>query len=490
MKIKKHIPHLVIATILFLFVSCEDFLTEVPQSEYSVAGSYTTQKDFESGIAACYDVIQDLHRPFQSWFRVNQGRGDEYLNGSNFDGFKNFTVDETSKMALFGWQSFFKIITYANTVLDNIENGNFFDLKRKDHIKGEAYMMRAYAYYSLGWNFGGVPLYDKFYATEDILNIARSSQEETFAFAEKDYLKAISLLPEAWDNSNRGRTTKFAAQAMLGRMYMFQKKEALAKPLFESVINSGKHGFADKYEDVFNDAFDNTKERIWEAQFTGGQLGEGTGSIFTQLPLGVFDPEYAPVGGGTGAVRVSDTLYNRYQDGDLRRDLSILNNPRIFGLVDNISKFVVKFSKFTYKPKDNLDYANNLPIIRYTDVALQYAEILNNEGYTANGKAFEILNKVRERAGLTPLNSSTTPNQQAFTDALRQERKFEFAFEGIRWRDLLRWGIAQETMNFHFDTELITAGWSMEDHNKILPIPFETLSRYDNTSIMFQNPGY
>ena len=148
------------------------------------------------------------------------------------------------------------------------------------------------------------------------------------------------------------------------------------------------------------------------------------------------------------------------------------------------------FSKFTYKPKDNLDYANNLPIIRYTDVALQYAEILNNEGYTANGKAFEILNKVRERAGLTPLNSSTTPNQQAFTDALRQERKFEFAFEGIRWRDLLRWGIAQETMNFHFDTELITAGWSMEDHNKILPIPFETLSRYDNTSIMFQNPGY
>lgn len=487
---KKIIKYTLLASLFILSLACEEFLTEVPQSEYSVAGSYRTQGDFESGIAACYDVVQDLHRPFQSWFNVNQGRGDEYLNGSNFDGFKNFTVNETSKMALVGWQSFYKIITYANTVLDNIEQGDFNDLERKKYIKGEAYMLRAYAYYSLGWNFGGVPLLDKFYATEDILKIARSTQDETFAFAEKDYKEAILLLPESWDNSNKGRVTKYAAQAMLARMYMFQKKEALAKPLFQAVINSGKHGFADKYEDIFNDGFDNTKERIWEAQFTGGQLGEGTGSIFTQLPAGVFDPEYAPVGGGNGAVRVSDTLYKRYQDGDLRRDLSILKNPRIFGIVDNISKFVLKFSKFTYKPKDNLDYANNLPIIRYTDVALQYAEILNNEGYIPNGEAFEIINKVRQRAGLPPLTSASTPDQQSFTEALRQERKFEFAFEAIRWRDLVRWGIAKETMNFHLGTELITAGWSMEDHNIILPIPFETLTRYNNTNIMFQNPGY
>jgi hypothetical protein len=271
---------------------------------------------------------------------------------------------------------------------------------------------------------------------------------------------------------------------------MFQKKEALAKPLFVSVMTSGKHGFADKYEDIFNDGFDNTKERIWEAQFTGGQLGEGTGSIYTQLPAGIFDPVYAPVGGGNGAVRVSDTLYNRYENGDLRRDISILNNPRIYGLVDIISKYVLKFSKFTYKPKDNVDYANNLPIIRYTDVVLQYAEILNNEGYVADGEAFTILNKVRQRAGLPALNSTTTPNKQAFTEALRQERKFEFAFEGIRWRDLLRWGIAKETMNNHLSTELLSGGWSMKDHNTILPIPFEALSRYDNINIMWQNPGY
>lgn len=487
---KRIITLILITSLLFFYTGCDDFLTEVPQSEYSVAGSYKTQADFESGIAACYDVIQDLHSPFQSWFRVNQARGDEFLTGSQFDGFNNFTVDETSKMALVGWQSYFKIVTYANTVLDKIDNGNFYELKKKDYIKGEAYMMRAYAYYSLGWNFGGVPLLDKFYATEDILKIPRSTQEQTFAFAENDYKKAIDLLPEIWENANKGRVTKYAAQAMLGRMYMFQKKEALAKPLFASVIGSGKYGFADKYEDIFNDAFDNTKERVWEVQFTGGQLGEGTGSIYTQLPSGIFDPVYAPVGGGNGAVRVSDTLYKRYENGDLRRDISILTNPRIYGVVDKISKYVLKFSKLTYKPKNNSDYANNLPIIRYTDVALQYAEILNDEGYIANGEAFTLLNKVRLRAGLPTLNSTTTPNQLAFTIALRKERKFEFAFEGIRWSDLLRWGIAKETMNNHLSTELLSGGWSMKDHNTILPIPFEEISRYDNKNILWQNPEY
>ena len=487
---KKIFIYIAAVLLSFFNMGCEDFLTEVPQSEYSVATAYQTQLDFEMGIAACYDVIQDLHRPFQSWFRMNQGRGDEYLNGSGFDGFNNFTANETSKMVLIGWKAYWKLITYSNTVLGKIDEGDFFEPERQDYIKGEAYMMRAYAYYSLGWNWGGVPLFDKFYPREEVMNIPRSTQEETFAFAEADYLKAIELLPTEWGNDNRGRVTKYAAQAMLGRLYMFHNKEALAKPLFEAVMQSG-HDYADKYEDCFNDAFDNTSERIWEAQFTGGQLGEGTGSIFTQLPGGIFDPVYAPVGGGAGAVRVTDTIYNSYEAGDLRRDFSILINPRIYGVEDLVSKYVLKYSRYTYKPKDNVDYANNLPIIRYTDVALQYAEILNNESYVADGQAFDIINAVRLRAGIPALTSATITNQQEFNDALVNERKFEFAFEGIRWRDLLRWGIALEKMNEHLSLPpMDTGGWSMEPHNNILPIPFEALSRYNNQDIMWQNPGY
>ena len=138
---KKIVLYISIALLSFFNIGCEDFLTEVPQSEYSVAGAYQTQLDFEMGIAACYDVIQDLHRPFQSWFRMNQGRGDEYLNGSNFDGFNNFTVNETSKMVLIGWRTYWKLITYSNTVLGKIDEGEFFEPEKQGYIKGEAYMM-------------------------------------------------------------------------------------------------------------------------------------------------------------------------------------------------------------------------------------------------------------------------------------------------------------------------------------------------------------
>lgn len=484
------IKYISVVILAFLNMGCDDFLTELPQSAYSVEGAYRTQQDFELGIAACYNTIQDLHRPFRSWFLINQGRGDEYLNGSSFDGMNNFTVDAQSREVLNGWKLYWKLVTYSNTVLDKIDQGEFLDADVQKYIKGEAYMMRAYAYYALGWNWGGVPLLDKSYTVEEVNTIPRSSQDATFSFAESDYLSAIDLLPEEWQNENKGRVTKYAAQAMLGRLYMFQKKGNLAKPLFESVMQSGKYDYAVNYEDCFNDAFDNSQERIWEAQFSGGQIGEGTGTLFTQLPNGIENLEYAPVGGGAGAVRINDLIYDSYEAGDSRRDISILINPVIDGVTDVIAKYAIKFNHFTYVPKDNLDYANNLPIIRYTDVALLYAEILNDESYIADGEAFNIVNVVRARAGLPALSSATVTNQDEFTEALRKERKFEFAFEGIRWRDLLRWDVALDVMNDHLSTVFTNTNWSMEPYNEILPIPFDEIIRYDNSNVMWQNPGY
>ena len=123
---------------------------------------------------------------------------------------------------------------------------------------------------------------------------------------------------------------------------------------------------------------------------------------------------------------------------------------------------------------------------------MMYAECLNEEGYVTNGEAFNILNQVRARAGLQPLTSVTVPNQQAFREAIIQERRVEFAFEGLRWIDLVRWGIAQEVINEHFLAEDEGGGrYFMDgDYRYIFAIPNDEITRYNNESIMWQNPGY
>ena len=93
------------------------------------------------------------------------------------------------------------------------------------------------------------------------------------------------------------------------------------------------------------------------------------------------------------------------------------------------------------------DWGVYLPILRFTDVKLMYAEVLNEEAYSATGEAFNIINQVRARANLTPLSSTTTPDKAAFRNAIIKERRVEFAFEGLRWMDIIRWGIAMDVMN-------------------------------------------
>src|SRR5690606_24734960 len=80
----------------------------------------------------------------------------------------------------------------------------------------------------------------------------------------------------------------------------------------------------------------------------------------------------------------------------------------------------------------------NWPVIRYTDVLMMYAEAKNELDYIPDGEAFNILNDVRIRAGLNPKTSAEITDQQSFREWVLEERRFEFAFEHLRWHDLVR----------------------------------------------------
>lgn len=477
-----------------LLSGCSEFLKLTPDSEYSVAGAYKTENDFIQAIVGVYAQQQNLYASNSTWFRALSGRSDETRNNITYlEGMSSFTNNSTNPVLLDAWNNFYRTIALCNEVIGRIGNGSFTNETSRSNIKGEAYALRAWAYWNLAWQFGGVPLIDRTLTVEETKTIKRSTQEESFAFAERDLKEAINLLPEKWTGANAGRVTKYAAQSLLARLYLFQKNFTSAKSTLEGVIQSGLYAMEGDYRNCFTDSKDNGPERVWEIQFTGGQKGEGQAFSTGLLPEGFNDKSIMPFSGFSTAMEVSQPMYDSYEPGDKRRNLSILKGwKNAQGQSDTVSKFIIKYLHYeAYTPQAQNDWAINLPVIRYTDVLMMYAEVLNEIAYEGNGEALKILNQVRSRAGLAALTAADLPNKDSFRNAIIKERRVEFAFEGLRWTDLIRWGLAKETMNAFFKRSDEGNGlYSMSDYQVLFPIPFEELSRYNDTSVLWQNDGY
>lgn len=369
--------------------SCNDFLTTDPESSYSADGSYKTQTDFTYAIAGAYAAQQDIYSSNQSLLRDLTGRSDEAkYGGMYFYGIDQFTDTAENGELTTRWTCFWQIIDRCNFILDKIDGGTFTDSNAKNYIKGEAYGLRAWSYYMLGCLFGGMPLIDKVLTADETKAIARSTQEETFAFAEKDFKSAIELLPTSWSGSNAGRVTKYAAEGVLARMYMFQSKFALAKPYLQDIISSGLYGMEENYLNCFTDSHDNGKERVWEVQFSGGLKGEGQMFSTGCIPEGYADKVIIPFSGYSTALTVSLDMFGSYENGDLRRDISTVSNLKVNGVVESKYAYISKYCHYdSYKPQSQNDWPINIPILRYTDVLMMYAECLNEEGYAANGES-------------------------------------------------------------------------------------------------------
>lgn len=491
---KKNIRTLVLSALCiasFAAVGCSDFLNEKPQSQYSVDTFYQTPSDFEVAIAGVYAAQQDLYNNLGGVFRMAITRSDDTKVGAGYvDQNDKFLDDATGSYIQDLWQELFIVVSRSNAILSRIDDIEFTDETAKKAIKGEALALRSWAYYHLGTSFGGVPILDKEYSTAEVRTIKRSTQEETFQFAADGLKDAATLLPAQWTGKSVGRVTKYAAEAFLARLYMFQGKFSAASPLLKDVIDSKKYEMAEKYEDCFDDAFNNTKERVWEIQFTNGGLGEGNILCNAFMPDGYKGP-LTPFTGASARLWVSTDLVDAYEAGDLRKDQSVVTNV-IVGSAPDPEWYISKWLHYTAVPVNNNDFAINMPVVRYTDVVMMYAECLNEAGYSATGDAFKYINKVRERAGLSALTAATTPDQAAFRKAIMKERRVEFAFEGLRWLDLVRWGTAVNVMDtFLKRSENENGLYKMGSTDRYLyAIPSQEIANYNDKTVMWQNPGF
>lgn len=483
------------AAVSGLMCSCDDFLTENPESTYTTETFYTSQTDFEYAITAVYAEQQDLYDGQYGLLRMNNTRSDD-TDCDDFntysDGYATFTDNAAVQATREIYASLYVMITRANSILIRIDDVEFANGDMKDYIKGEAYALRGWAYHTLGVLFGGVPLIvDAELTVAETRQVGRSTQAETFVQAAGDYQKAFGLLPDSWDTENAGRVTKYAAKAMEGRLYMFQGNYADAKTALEAVINSGLYDMADDYVKCFHADNENQplNDRVWEVQYIGGQLGEGQEFSEISLQEDTSSP-WNFVRGSSAGLNASSDLVAAYEAGDLRKDISLANNLEIKGTVDD-RYFFIKFNRTSYEPKTTDDWDVNLPLIRYTDVLMMWAEAVNEiSGPTPD--AIDIINDVRDRAGLAPLTAAQTADQASFLAAIKHERRIEFAYEGLRWNDLIRWNDGVTVMNRFFQsTDEGNGQYSVEgEWRYIYAIPQEEITRYGDTSKMWQNPEY
>lgn len=472
--------------------SCGDFLTEAPESTYTAEGFYASQADFTYAINAVYAAQQEVYDGKYGLLRFAIGRSDDtncYNTNTYMDGADTF-MDNSAVTALEkAWSGLYVIITRANSILIRIDQVSFSDTDLQQHIKGEAYALRGWAYHTLGVMFGGVPLIvDAEYSVEETKQVGRSTQAETFAQAGADYKKAIGLLPEAWDSDGAGRVTQYAAEACMGRLYMFMGDYTAAKTAFDRVISSGLYTMATKYVDCFSGDFNNTPERVWEVQYIGNLSGEGQTFSEVSIPEGYTGPW--AISGGSEAMQTSTNLLAAYEAGDLRKAVTVIDGITVQGAINEFTWFI-KFNHSSYVPQHANDWNVNLPIIRYTDVLMMYAEAINEtEGPTP--VAIDIVNKVRARAGLAELTPARTLSKDAFREAIKQERRIEFAYEGLRWNDLVRWGDGVEVMTKFFkDADEGNGIYKCDGtYRYIYAIPQEEITRYANLSKMWQNENY
>jgi hypothetical protein len=469
-----------------LAASCKkDFLDLTPISSVTTDNFYQNANDIKNAMNGVYASLQisGIHINNYIFGDIRSDDTQPVASGSvtDQDEFDRFYIRTTNPFILSRWNDSYRGISRCNAVLDRIGEIEM-DAALKDRTIAETKFIRGLLYFHLVRSFGDVPLVVKEIKDPDEgYEYGRNPKAEVYAQIEKDLTEASAVLPPAYTGADIGRATQGAAKALLGKVLLTEKKFSEASARLKEVIASNVYGLLPNYADVFRVANKNNKESVFEVQFRSGGVGEGN-----PWPNS-FSPENSGNAviafGGDGNNQPSVDMTNAYEANDKRKAISLATS------YVNASGATIPYNfvkKYYDVPATKNDNGNNIPVIRYADVILMYAECLNEAGYQPAGEAMNYLNEVRLRAGLTARTSTDIPNQQAFRLAIEQERRVELAFEGHRWFDLVRTDRAITVLNAKKDQLRLVRLLNAND--MVYPVPQSQIDI--NKGKITQNPGY
>lgn len=473
-----------------LFAAACNKLEEDPNSIVTASQFYKTQSDAISAVAAVYSTLNtDAAGDFVIYGRnlnllTGNGSDDQIFSPSNTNtdvrALGTATYVPANDRIKKNWQQHYFGISRANVAIDNIPNINF-DTTLRARLVREAKFIRGLLYFNIVRLWGDAPLvlHDPTSTDVNAQKIKRSPKDSVYAQIIAD-LNEATLLPKTYTGADIGRVTSGAAHAILAKVYLTRREWAKAATELQAVINGG-YGYAlfDNFLDVFQQATKNGKEHIFSVQF-GTNLGarNSTNSL-SVCNFGSFNPAVYP-----GDQPSDSSLYQLFASFDTRRDVTFftqLYNSATGKYVQFGEPRFAKFIDYSISPLTNQNISGiNFPVIRYADVLLMQAEVLNEiNGPTA--EAYAAINQVRARAKISNLTAGLS--QADFRDAVFLERRKEFIQEGNRWFDLSRRGgtyLYDALKKYPLKT-----GAAVKD--TLYPIP---QSEIDINNELTQNPGW
>lgn len=481
---------------LVLFIgfnySCSDDFVEVKPTSDNSEDFFNTPQDYEDALIGAYDMLQSTYLNVM----LGEIASDNTLAGgeSATDVLGIQEVDDMRHTPLNQqlrdiWSWMYAGVNRANYILEFKDK---IDFSGKDQILAQATFLRAYYYFELVKWFGDVPLeVDKRIQFGEQFNIDRTPKADVYAQIEADLTYAASILP--YVQSTPGRVTKGAAQALLGKAYLYQNKFDEAASVLENLIQNGPYDLVQNYASIFEEAGENNIESVFEVQYFEGQgagfgclqCSEGNVAVGFNGVRAYSGPEYSS--GFSFNVPVQEVV-DAFQPGDLRKDVAILDivawanqTGATYGTGYEHTgyfnrKYIPRTRSNAAQGDRNLTNPNNYRAIRFADVLLMAAEAFNRSSTPDDTKAQAYLNRVRERAfGNTSNNISATGN--TLYDNILDERRVELVGEGHRFFDLVRTGRAVQEIN----------GFVAGKH-ELFPIPEIEISLAGNR--WPQNPGY
>lgn len=451
------------------FTSCSDFLTEDVRGQENLDTYFQSESDAESFLTGCYNAIT-----YHGWWQVEnfwiltEMCGDDYWMGNTTQGQGDYIslahyqgVGQSNGTISNFWQYRYKGILRCNIAIEHIPEAPILDEAKKERLIAEAKFLRAYFYFELVNNFGGVPLIEGFLLPEEVEGITRSSAEEIHAFIEKDLTEAAAVLPQRseYADTDMGRATRGAALGLLGKSYLFQAKYEQARNTLKTVMDEGQYSLMPDFGQVWSIDYENNAESLFEVQnmydetyelggslsiVSGNRSGGDQDGWAWGLPTANLENAFVEAGdterlkwtivkNGATEIAGEDNFADLIAaQGDQNGDGTYCVDPSKHKSARINRKFYLPLAKrpTNYnQPKVPLNHR----ILRYADVLLMYAEACNESGDDANART--ALNQVRSRVGLSDVSATGT----ALRQAIRTERRLELACEGHRLYDIRRW---------------------------------------------------
>lgn len=514
---------LLIVAVAALLTACDNKLELVNPNYPTTASYWENAAQADAGTVAIYNALALEGTYTRSFPGLSDSRGDDVQGNSPWSDLVlvgRFTIPSNSAPVEWIWRDHYIIVNRANQVLAQVPaiDAALFTEGHKDRVLGQAYFLRAFAYFNLVNTFQKVPLITQPPKGKDEYYPASANPEDIWKQIIEDLEQAETLLPISYkdvvgpDAGQIGRVTKGAAAGLLGKAYMYTKQYAAAVTQFEKFTKPGGalnnvYQLMPDYRHNFDLQHENNAESLFEVQFTaeGGTDGNWAGEPnanwrqFCGVAVSYAAPgeswggykDYEPSPGLYAAFKQEKTAAGK---SDPRLLVTIAsyeaadNSTKVYGREwPYASKDVKYLRKWTHDGLNVLEKESfesggiNYRVLRYADILLLYAEALNEVNRTA--EAYTYIQQVRDRAKLPALSTSKpNMNQVQMREQIAHERLLEFAVEGQRIQDIIRWGWLYNPKKLAELKERDTDFSSWKAGREYLPIPFNELNYNKNLS--------